>query len=75
MRRFRHFPKTRDILAILLAFALITGSFYFYLTHPEYKPATGFGPEWQCSDVARGGASFCVKKPLADPANKTTTPN
>ena len=75
MRLFRHFPKRRDIPAILLAVAVVAVLVYANLKYPDWKKPSGFGPEWQCSPSGRGGPDFCMKKPAADPADQTTTPD
>jgi hypothetical protein len=75
MRMFRHFPKPRDIPAILIAFVLVAVSLYVHFKYPAWRSPSGFGPEWQCSEAGRDGPDFCMKKPAADPANQTTVPN
>jgi hypothetical protein len=75
MRVFRHFPKRRDIPAIIVGFAAVGLLLYLNLKHPDQQPATGFGPEWQCWGAGRGGTGFCMRKSLLDPANQTKTPN
>jgi hypothetical protein len=75
MRMFRHFPKARDIPAILITFVVVAVFLYVRLKYPDRQPASGFGPEWQCSGVGRGRAAFCIRKPATDSANRTTTPD
>ena len=75
MRRFWHSLKRGDIAAIALG--LVVGVFFLYagFKFPNAFRATGFGPEWQCTQRGRGGPDFCIKKPPAGPAGQPTTPN
>ena len=73
MRKFRR----GDISAIVLAVVLGTFWLYTYFNRPDWSPPSGFGPEWRCTDrgVRGGGPDFCIKKPLANSALQTTTPD
>jgi hypothetical protein len=75
MRRLRHSFKRGDIGAIALAIVLGAAFLYVAIKRPDWQPATGFGPEWQCNAPGRGGSSFCIKKPPPVPADQTTTLN
>ena len=75
MRRSRLSLKRGEIPAVVLAVVLAAFFLFVYFKYPDWRRPTGFGPEWECSGVGKGGASFCLKKPPADPASKTTTPN
>ena len=61
----------------LLIIAFLTFWLYMWFEHPDWKPTTGFGPDWQCTSggYRGGGPGFCIKKSLIDPTPKTTTPN
>jgi hypothetical protein len=75
MRRPWHSLKRGDIAAIVLAIAVVGFSLYTNFKYPNMHRATGFGPEWQCNAPGRGGSSFCIRKPPADPASQATTLN
>jgi hypothetical protein len=62
-------PGKRDILAIIALAALVGLFAVAHIGFPRVgaKSHPGFGPEWDCSDIARGGA-VCTKNPLAVPA-------
>jgi len=75
MRRPRHSLKRGDIATIVLAVVVADFSLYTTFKYPNWHRATGFGPEWQCTAPGRGGSSFCVRKPAADPASQATAPN
>ncbi len=65
----------RDIPVAIVAVALIAFFLYVYFKHPDWQRATGFGPEWQCTQPGRAGSSFCIKKSLLDSKNQTKAQN
>jgi hypothetical protein len=65
----------RDIPAAIVATALTAFSLYVYFRHPDWQRATGFGPEWQCTQPGRAGSDFCIKKSVLESKNQAKTPN
>jgi hypothetical protein len=67
----RPLPGRRDILGIIALVALVGLFAVAHIGFPRVGAMSnpGFGPEWDCSDIARGGA-VCTKKPLAAPATQ-----
>lgn len=57
--------RFRDIFAIFL-FAVVVILLAFTARHPN--PANnGFGPEWKCTDIPKGGGPICFKDPTTKP--------
>jgi hypothetical protein len=73
MRKFRR----GDIPAVVVALLLSSFWLYMYFEHRDWRPPSGFGPEWKCTESgARGGGpDFCIKMPPENAASQTTTPN
>jgi hypothetical protein len=59
-------PGMRDILGIVALVALVGLFAVVHVGFPNVGVVSnhGFDPEWDCSNVARGGA-VCTKKPPA----------
>jgi hypothetical protein len=61
----------RDVLAAVLLIAIsgiVTFAVLVWSAGTNPRSGAGFGPDWQCADVAKGG-QVCVKKPLGNSGN------
>jgi hypothetical protein len=52
-------PTCKEIMGILFLLAMVVSLFVFVLAYPNFRPATGFGPDWDCDLGAKG---VCIKK-------------
>lgn len=50
-----------NIATALFVIALLVGSFFLF-TPRNGQPVTGFGPEWDCTHIPKGGGPICFKK-------------
>jgi len=55
------FPSRGDILGVLFVLALLGLLAFMFVRYPNFKAATGFGPDWDCISVPQG-EPICVKK-------------
>jgi hypothetical protein len=69
-----HFRRG-DIPAVFVAVAVAALFLYAYFKHADWQRASGFGPEWQCTQPGRAGSSFCIKKSAVDSSNQAKTQN
>ena len=58
-------PSRGDAIAIVLLIAIVTVFAFAAVKHAGWGRATGFGPEWDCTNVGQGDP-VCVKKPAAN---------
>jgi hypothetical protein len=50
-----------DVLGALFVLALLGLMAFIFVRYPNFKAATGFGPDWECTSVPKG-EPICVKK-------------
>jgi len=58
----RWYPTRADIrtlMAILFLIAMMGSAYVFVLSHPTFRFANGFGPDWDCNLGAKG---ICIKR-------------
>jgi hypothetical protein len=55
-----------NLTAILIMIAIFGVLVLASLRDPRLPPDTGFGPEWECTAMAKGDP-VCIKKQPADP--------
>lgn len=55
--------KWGDVPGLILATALLSYMLYWTVEHPtwDWRRATGFGPEWQCTDSGGPDQVFATK--------------
>jgi hypothetical protein len=72
MKSARPTFRRGDIMAVVLGTAAVVFSLWVYFKYPDWRRPSGFGPEWECTErgVRGGGPSFCIRKPVPDPAKK-----
>lgn len=61
-RWFHWYPTRADILNILFAIVAVFLFAFFVVRFPYFSRGTGFGPDWDCKSMAKGGP-VCIKKP------------
>jgi hypothetical protein len=65
MRWPQWYPTRGDVMGVLfvlLVVCLIALRFIWFPRNFQPNSATGFGPEWDCTFVAKG-EPICIKKP------------
>jgi hypothetical protein len=50
-----------DVLGGLFVVAVLGLMAFIFIRYPDFKAATGFGPDWDCARVSNGDP-ICVKK-------------
>lgn len=66
-------PRRGDIVGLLFAIFLISGSIALYFSRPWDRPDAkainfGFGPEWECTVPDGGGGPICLRKARDPPS-------
>jgi hypothetical protein len=49
------------VLGGLFVLVVLVLSVFAFVRHPDFKAASGFGPDWECQGVPHG-EPICVKK-------------
>jgi hypothetical protein len=64
MRWPQRHPTRSDIAGVLLFLGLLCFVAFRFIWLPQPNPATGFGPDWDCTfiDTRSGAEPICVKK-------------
>jgi hypothetical protein len=55
-------PSRSEAVGVLFVLVVIGGILFVWVQYPGFRGATGFGPDWNCTSVAKGDP-ICVKKP------------
>jgi hypothetical protein len=54
-------PKRGDVLGVVFGLVVLGLMAFIFVRYPNFRAATGFGPDWDCTSVPKG-EPICVKK-------------
>ena len=54
-------PSRGEVLGLLFALVVIGLALFVLVQYPNFRTATGFGPDWDCTRIPNGDP-ICVKK-------------
>jgi hypothetical protein len=61
MRLVPWFLSRGDVLGGVFVLAMLVLVAFVFVRHPDFKAASGFGPDWECMHAGEG-EPICVKK-------------
>ena len=62
MRWPQRCPTRGDVMSVLFVLVVLGLIAFRFIWFPTPNAATGFGPDWDCTFVAKAGP-ICIKKP------------